>query len=230
MKKLSLIFGTFMYILSALSIIFYFTADISNKVILTPSSRIALFSLICILMYIGAWLLPCRDNREKILRMNLFICLLLYIIMIFTLTLFDDFFFRNKLSIFNWDMKTLKNYINNSFNIIPFATVISYIAGFIRGEVGFYIFVYNIFGNLALLAPLGFFLPMLFSCQRKFKNFFFTILGFIVSVELLQFFSLSGSCDIDDIILNTLGACITFGILQIKSVRSFLEKIFLAKR
>lgn len=42
-------------------------------------------------------------------------------------------------------------------------------------------------------------------------------------VEIIQFITLSGSTDIDDIILNTIGGCIGYGIVQLKFVRKLLK-------
>lgn len=64
---------------------------------------------------------------------------------------------------------------------------------------------YNLFGNIALFIPYGIFLPYLFKRLRKlWKVLLFGVVT-IVCVELLQFLTLRGSCDIDDLILNMIG-------------------------
>lgn len=52
----------------------------------------------------------------------------------------------------------------------------------------------------------------------------------MIIIELLQFVTLSGVCDIDDVILNVAGACIMFGILSIKPVKAFVRMIFLSEQ
>ena len=51
-----------------------------------------------------------------------------------------------------------------------------------------------------------------------------------ICIELAQFISFSGSCDIDDLILNVLGAIILYGILRIKSVNNLIRNIFLLEK
>ena len=53
--------------------------------------------------------------------------------------------------------------------------------------------------------PFGFVLPVISRNQRKFWKV--TLLSFLTSllVELIQLVSKVGSCDVDDMLLNTLG-------------------------
>ena len=63
--------------------------------------------------------------------------------------------------------------------------------------------------NVLLTLPLGFLLPMVW---QKYRNFGDTLLaGFCtsLSIEVLQLFS-GRSTDVDDLIFNTLGACLGF--------------------
>lgn len=43
--------------------------------------------------------------------------------------------------------------------------------------------------------------------------------GIIVAVELLQLFTLLGSCDIDDLILNMIGAFLGYGLFRMVQKR-----------
>ena len=70
----------------------------------------------------------------------------------------------------------------------------------------------NLIGNTVLFVPLGFFLPFLFKRCRMAKRTFFTGLLIITVVELTQFFSLRGSLDFDDVMLNTLSILLGFWI------------------
>jgi len=73
----------------------------------------------------------------------------------------------------------------------------------------------NLGGNVATFIPLGFFLPALYEKLRSFWRFFFTVLLLIVAIEILQLFTLLGSCDVDDLILNLPGAAIGFGLWKL---------------
>lgn len=62
-----------------------------------------------------------------------------------------------------------------------------------------------------MFIPLGFFLPKLWQKQRKLWRTLLTTALIILLVELTQMFTLVGTCDTDDLILNTLGAAIGYG-------------------
>ena len=72
----------------------------------------------------------------------------------------------------------------------------------------------NLAGNLVLFLPLGIFLPKLFpALDRLWKVLCVTALV-ITAVELTQVLTLLGRCDIDDVILNTLGAAAGYGLYK----------------
>ena len=63
----------------------------------------------------------------------------------------------------------------------------------------------NLAGNLVLFLPMGIFLPLLFSKLRRFWRTLLTTALIVVCVEGLQLLTRTGSCDVDDLILNLLG-------------------------
>jgi glycopeptide antibiotics resistance protein len=72
----------------------------------------------------------------------------------------------------------------------------------------------QIIGNFIMLFPLGFFLPLLY---RRISNLFLVFIsGLLISttIELLQLITSFRSADVDDIFLNTLGACAGFAIYK----------------
>ncbi len=77
------------------------------------------------------------------------------------------------------------------------------------------IVVENLLGNLFLFAPVGAALPCLFHRQRRFWIFLFTMLAILLLVEGVQLFTGTGSCDVDDIILNLAGALLAYGMVAI---------------
>ena len=75
--------------------------------------------------------------------------------------------------------------------------------------------------NIVLFVPLGFFLPLLY---KKFQNIKVVALSgflFSLSVEIIQMFGW-GSSDINDLITNSIGACLGFSIYCLLS--KFLSK------
>lgn len=72
--------------------------------------------------------------------------------------------------------------------------------------------IVNLGGNVVMFFPLGFLLPRVFPpLDRLWKTLLATAL-IITAVELTQLFTLLGSCDTDDLILNTLGAAVGYGL------------------
>ena len=103
-------------------------------------------------------------------------------------------------------------------NIIPFATIVEYIRGVISYNINTIIVIINFTTNLLLFAPMGFFVPILF--QSRIKNtiqFVIMIIILTLIVEILQFITYRGSTDIDDIILNTIGAVIVYVLVNYPS-------------
>jgi glycopeptide antibiotics resistance protein len=73
----------------------------------------------------------------------------------------------------------------------------------------------QIVGNLIMLLPLGIYLPLLY---KKLSNFFVVVLVslFVSSfIELLQLVTSYRSADVDDVLLNTVGAAAGFLIYKI---------------
>ena len=76
-------------------------------------------------------------------------------------------------------------------------------------------FCVNLFGNLALFFPWGVLLPMLDKRLKNAKSFFLLTACVIIAVELLQLVFKVGICDVEDFILNMLGAAIGYIITRI---------------
>mgnify|MGYP001540645548 FL=1 len=73
--------------------------------------------------------------------------------------------------------------------------------------------------------PLPFFLVLLFKYFSKWHRVFIAVLLSVILVETLQFVFLTGSSDIDDVILNTGGAMLMYGILKIKAVGKVVNRL-----
>ena len=119
--------------------------------------------------------------------------------------------------------------VNLLVNFIPIVNSVKDLMMTIN-SMGFFMvkfWVINILGNIILLAPLAFIMPVISKKFRSLKSV--VILCFCTSlfIEFLQFLSLFignlRSVDIDDIILNTLGAFIGFGAFKVLSGFSFLK-------
>ena len=96
-------------------------------------------------------------------------------------------------------------------NLVPFRTLRLF-ADLLDSGVRSHIrmAVINLGGNVIMFIPLGFLLPRVFPKLTSLPRVLLSTAGIIAAVELLQLFTLVGSCDIDDLILNVLGAALGY--------------------
>lgn len=89
------------------------------------------------------------------------------------------------------------------YNLRPFKEIHRYIVYF--RVIGPYTVFLNLAGNILAFVPFGLFFPLLSRRNRGFWRV--ALISFEVSlmVEIIQLVTRVGSCDVDDIILNTLG-------------------------
>ena len=102
--------------------------------------------------------------------------------------------------------------VQDNFNIIPFYTIDNYvnvIVNYPNSSLFVHCFI-NLVGNVVMFIPAGWLLPRLFAPMRKFFRFLLTCFVSILLVEVFQLFTLLGSFDVDDIILNLAGMIIGF--------------------
>lgn len=78
--------------------------------------------------------------------------------------------------------------------------------------------LFNLLGNVVILIPLGVLLPVMFRPMRRFWLFVPLMAVICVGVEGLQWYSGLGVADVDDSILNFVGAVI--GWMVIRSVQT----------
>jgi len=227
-RKKYKILVVFFYLLSLFILLYFIKIRLTPNVYLKTHARLIFLFFVCIMIYINGYILVKKLNySKKILKIHLIIYFLIYTVTVFTLTLFDEIYGRQGFILIRWDKDLLDTYLKTSFNIIPFNTVKLFINGYLNNLVSLKNFIINIIGNICAFMPYGVFLPLIFNKMTKFKNFIITMLIIVISVELLQFITMSGSCDIDDLILNILGVSIVYLLLKIKFINNFVHKFFL---
>lgn len=147
------------------------------------------------------------ENRHGFLRFGFF----LYSVLMLWL-LFGQRFGENIAG-------TYEQALAANLNLIPFATVRLYI-DLLTGGYSAYLVQHafiNLAGNVLMFVPLGIFLPGIWQKMRKFFLFLLCVIGMILAVELVQLVTLLGSCDVDDLILNLVGAALGFGFWKLFS-------------
>lgn len=157
-----------------------------------------------------------KNNEPKTARRIVLVLFVLYVLAILFLLIIPNYYRGHNVLIGGLTWERWTAYVTGGFNLVPFRGIAEQMGSIIVGEDVARNLIYLV-GNLAGFAPLGFFLPVLFARQRKFPTFLITVLLAIVGLELMQLMTMRGSYDIDDIILNTAGACLGFWIMH-KSV------------
>lgn len=93
------------------------------------------------------------------------------------------------------------------YNLIPFTEIRRYF--YYRDKIGSFNVLLNLLGNVVCFIPFGFVIPILTQKQTMVRMVLLSLLASVL-IELLQLVSLLGSCDVDDIILNTFGGLLGY--------------------
>lgn len=107
---------------------------------------------------------------------------------------------------------TFLEYMKYSSNFVPFKTISTYINAIFSGNMNLDIPLKNLFGNLLMFLPMGIYLPYFIKRLKRISSFSVTFMIILLVIEITQSISRRGSFDIDDFILNTIGALIGFGV------------------
>ena len=104
----------------------------------------------------------------------------------------------------------------HSVNFVPFRTIRMFFEYyFIHHYFSFEAWFSNIFGNIFLLTPFGFLLPIVFNRRMSFLKISLLAFDFILIIEWLQYMTGVGAADIDDLILNLFGAILGYAVYRI---------------
>ena len=175
------------------------------------SSSLRIFGLFLCIFLLYAWIvfLVIRKEQETFWQVLMQSGFFVYVFMVLTLT--GYFILFKEISSHDWWGKMMYRVeVKERVNLTAFKTMKIYKP-----------FDKQIVGNVVMLLPLGMFIPLMFSRVRKFIPV--VVLCFLTSVmiELMQLITSYRSTDVDDVILNTAGACIGFLIYKL------LEKQFI---
>ena len=99
------------------------------------------------------------------------------------------------------------------YNLILFKEIKRFIV--YRHQIGMWSVLLNLVGNVLIFLPFGMIVPFL---SKNYKKFWIvTLLTFDMSllVELIQLMTKVGSCDVDDLLLNTIGGMLGFACYAI---------------
>lgn len=204
----------------------YFAAELLRRGVFGLRSLVICAAVVCLPMIAGAALLASAQAtdaaRRKTVRGALWALFAFYIFGLLGTLFFDRVDPSTYLSVraawlSNWDEVT---------NFTPFQTVLRYWRCFQNGVI-LSISRVNLIGNILLMAPMAVFLPLLFKSMRTFWKFLLLITALMCAIEALQLLLCCGVCDVDDVILNLIGALPVYGFLKLPPVRRRLEAWYL---
>lgn len=128
-----------------------------------------------------------RVKRVRALGKVLFV---LYLIFLLYFLIFSDWYGRTGVS------------SEYRYNLVLFKEINRFIE--YREELGAFAVFTNLFGNILIFLPFGFFISM----ASKSRGFFMTLFasfGLSLCVEVFQLITRVGCFDVDDLLLNTIG-------------------------
>lgn len=100
-----------------------------------------------------------------------------------------------------------------SLNLVPAKTLRLYWGMLFSDNPGYVReAVINLCGNVVMFVPLGFLLPRVFPRLTRLGQILLATLAIMTVIETAQCLTLRGFCDVDDLILNTAGAALGYGI------------------
>lgn len=128
---------------------------------------------------------------KRPLRVSLWVLFLIYLGLLLRITVFRSSFGSYPL------------FSHGQIELIPFVGLIQILHNSLR------VFLYLFIGNLIWFVPLGFLLPLL--TKAKASTIFY---GFLLSlyIEVSQYIFGTGVSEVEDLILNTLGTAIGYGL------------------
>jgi glycopeptide antibiotics resistance protein len=192
--------------------LFYLRIIYHEHYLNSTSKRVVAFVLSVLLLYLWMLFITIRQRQDNFLQVFIQSGFFIYVFAVLQLTGYF-ILFREISSVDWWGKMNHRLATNDHVNFKVFDTMNRYS-----------VFSMQMVGNAVMLLPLGIFIPLLNRKRRKFSGILIVLLiSLLVSVgiEILQLATNYRSTDVDDVILNTLGACTGFLLYQlIKSLMS----------
>ena len=180
--------------------------------------RALILVLVCFVLYLGAHLHTHRTNSPLMMRRLTVVIFVLYLYFLISVTLLDKSLGRTPTA-------------THLINFIPFHSIHQTdIVGYYNGLLNLYHVLMNLVGNLIAFVPFAILTPILFKAEQKWYIFLPTTVLTVCVIEALQFVLWVGCADVDDLILNTMGAMIAYDILRIPFVKRLVNHLLFEER
>ena len=182
---------------------FYLRANYASEYSHAGTRRLALFALTLILLYAWFFREVWVRNQANIAQFLLQSSFFVYIFMVLTLTGYFVLF-REISSEGSWDRMLRRFERRDHVNLQLFEIFRIYA-----------LTDKQVLGNFVMLLPLGIYLPLLYKRLRGFFQVLLISLLASIFIEFLQLITRYRSVDIDDVLLNTVGACVGYLIFRL---------------
>lgn len=169
------------------------------------------------------------EEKYKIRRQSYVRMFLIYVIAAATL-LFLKSSFRRAFEDRNiWQAAPFtKEHFELYCNLKPFRSIAMYARAYRNHNMSIRLIAANLLGNLVAGMPCALFLPVIWPHrQTKWRYFLPTMILSVVIIETVQFLTMVGQADIDDVILNVSGACLIFAFRPLFAHSAQLREWFL---
>ncbi|NOV02550.1 VanZ family protein [Paenibacillus sp. LMG 31457] len=151
--------------------------------------------------------------RKKLVRLLVWLCFIGYT----SCLLYWMFLGFGRRSLLAFD------HFDYDYNVVPFRTIGMYIWN--SDSLPIRTRVINLLGNIVVFMPFGVLLPLLFGKARRYRAFLLVFCCPLVVLEVLQMLLRVGSMDVDDVILNTMGASLAYGLYVVFERRYGSDRI-----
>lgn len=139
-------------------------------------------------------------KQSKKIRIFGKVLFVLYIVFIIYFLIFSDWYGRTR---------EMQEY---HYNLVLFREIRRFWN--YRDQVGLFAMFTNLFGNVIIFMPFGFFMPMASRYRSCFSAVFYSF-GLSLCVETFQLLTRVGSFDVDDLLLNTVGGLAGYVIFAV---------------
>ena len=191
-------------LLTAVFLCFNIYYELAPGITVAPEQKFVFAAIFAVLLR-AALFCGVPDNTRPIRRRLYMLALFLYYIWVLLNVLFFDNAFGRGFGHTSLDM----------VNLEPLRTVKNYLLAYGYGNISLRLVVLNLAGNLIAFAPMGVFLPALFRWQRSIFFFAASLTLFFNDAAAPEIYTGTGSCDVDDLILNLAGALLVFIVCRV---------------
>ncbi|NCB73944.1 MAG: VanZ family protein [Clostridia bacterium] len=211
-----------LYLCAVLLALTAIVAEFSPKIEVFALAKLTLSALFIAILVLAARLrnsiTQSGERRRRTVRATFWAIFAFYLFYLIWLLFFDGSY--NRIA----SDTGFSTYITLKTNFVPFVTIRRYLSN-ISSDTYASSALFNLVGNLAAFMPLGFFCPLLIKILRNTWVFIPLLLVGIAGIEGLQLLLRVGSCDIDDLILNSLGALFIYFLMKLPIAQRFSKRL-----